>query len=114
MFFLEMKSLLSRPSAVRSLSVVGEDFADYGGIRAVNYTRHRVEEAAVGPATVLEELRLGANDVWRGDKYLLPAMEGDALLFARCVSRWCVSPCAVLAGRRDGCRCVCSLLGCWQ
>ena len=70
-------------------AVRGPDFDDYGRIRLVNFVRARVAADAgtrggepINVEGILAQLTSGADGVWTDERFLLPTLEGDALLFA--------------------------------
>ena len=48
----------------------------------MNYARRRVADAGLDAPAVIAEVLRGDNGVWTDDVFLLPVVDGDALLFA--------------------------------
>ncbi len=53
---------------------------DYDGIRLVNFVRRQVA-AAVEPAEIISEVSNTASSLWADDALLIPALDGDPLLY---------------------------------
>ncbi len=61
-----------------------DGFDDYGAIRLINYLRHRVSEGGsdLPVEVLLLETTQGQHGIWTDERFVVPTMQDDALLFS--------------------------------